>query len=59
MCGFCNLWVCVYVGFVICGCFDNCVGVLVICVLVFIAFLDLSLCIIILIFTIVRNTATE
>ena len=28
----------VYVGFVICGCTDNCVGVLVICVLVFTAF---------------------
>ena len=27
--------VCVCVGFVICGCFDNCVGVSVICVLVF------------------------
>jgi len=27
--------VCVCVGFVTCGCFDNCVGVLVICVLVF------------------------
>jgi hypothetical protein len=26
------------VGFVMCGCFDNCVGVLVICVLVFIMF---------------------
>jgi hypothetical protein len=29
--------VCVCVGFVMCGCFDNCVGVLVTCVLVFIA----------------------
>jgi hypothetical protein len=38
MCGFCNVWVCVCVGFVMCGCFDNCVGVLVICVLVFIVF---------------------
>jgi len=35
LCGFCNVWVCVCVGFVMCGCFDNCVGVLVICVLVF------------------------
>ena len=26
---------CVCVGFVMCGCFDNCVGILVICVLVF------------------------
>ena len=29
---------CVCMGFVICGCFDNCVGVLVICVLVFTVF---------------------
>jgi hypothetical protein len=35
MYGFCNVWVYVCVGFVMCGCFDNCVGVLVICVLVF------------------------
>jgi len=38
MCGFCNVWVCVCVGFVMCGCFDNCVGVLIIRVLVFIVF---------------------
>jgi hypothetical protein len=38
MYGFCNVWVCVCVGFVMCGCFDNCVGVLVICVLVFTVF---------------------
>jgi hypothetical protein len=35
MCGFCIEWVFVYVGFVMCVFFDNCVGVLVICVLVF------------------------
>ena len=35
MYGFCNVWVCVYVGFVMCGCFDDCVGVLVMCVLVY------------------------
>jgi hypothetical protein len=35
MCGLCNVWVCVCVDCVMCGCFDNCVGVLVICVLVF------------------------
>ena len=35
--GFCNLWVCVCVC--MCGYFDNCVGVLVICVLVFTVFL--------------------
>jgi hypothetical protein len=23
MCGFCNVWVCVCVGFVMCGCFGN------------------------------------
>jgi len=33
MCVFCNVWVCVCVGFVMCGCFDNCVDILVICVL--------------------------
>ena len=38
MCGFCNVWVCVCVDFVMCGRFDNCVGVLVICVLVFTVF---------------------
>jgi hypothetical protein len=44
--GFCNVWVCVCVGFVMCGCFDNCVGVLVICVLVFtVFFVLLRLCI--------------
>ena len=31
----CNVWVCVCLGFVICGCFCVCVGVLVIRVLVF------------------------
>ena len=30
MCGFCNVWVCVCMALVMCGCFDNCVGVLVI-----------------------------
>ena len=53
------MWVSVCVVYVMCGCFDNCVGVLVICVLVFIAFLYLSLSLLILIFTIVRDTATE
>ena len=38
MCGFCNVWVCVCVGFVMCGCFDNCVCVLLICVFVFTVF---------------------
>jgi hypothetical protein len=35
---FCSVWVCVCVGFVICGCFENCVGVMVTCVLVFSVF---------------------
>jgi hypothetical protein len=39
MCGFCNVRVCVCVGFVMCGYFDNCVLVLLICVLVFTVFL--------------------
>jgi len=34
MCWFCNVCVCVCVG----GCFENCVGELVICVLVFTVF---------------------
>jgi len=48
MCGFCNVWVCVCVGFVMCVCVLMCrfcnvwvcvsVGVLVMCVLVFIVF---------------------
>jgi hypothetical protein len=75
MCGFCNVWVCVCVGFgiyvCVCG-FCNvwvcvCVGVLVICVLVFTLF-----CIVCSVFlycfvyvylflfvTSVRTTATE
>jgi hypothetical protein len=36
MCGFCNVFVCM--GFVMCGYFDNCVGDLVICALVFTVF---------------------
>jgi hypothetical protein len=31
----CNVWKCVCVGIVMCGCFGNCVLVLVICALVF------------------------
>ena len=37
--GFCNVRMCVCVGFVMCGYFDNCVSVSVICVLVFTMFL--------------------
>ena len=47
MCGYCIVWVCVCVGIVICGCFDNCVGVLVLRVLVFTVFC--TVCIFILI----------
>ena len=41
------VWVCVCVGYVMCGCvrrgdFDNCMGVLVICVLVFTVFCIVS-----------------
>ena len=39
MCRFCNVWVCVCMGFLMCGCFGNCVGVSVICVLVCTVFL--------------------
>jgi len=38
MFGFCNVWLCVFVGFVMVGCCGNCMGVLVICVLVFTVF---------------------
>jgi hypothetical protein len=38
MYGLCNVWVCVCVCFVTSGCFDNCMGVLVICILVFAVF---------------------
>jgi hypothetical protein len=58
MCGFCNVWVCVCMGFVMCGCFDNCVGVLLISVLVFTVFLYSSLYVyLFLFFTSVRTTA--
>ena len=56
------MWVCVCVGFVMCGYFDNCVGVLVICVLVFTVFLCCFVYIYIYLFlfvTSVRTTATE
>jgi hypothetical protein len=38
MCGFCYVWDLLCVGFVMCGFSDNCVGVLVICVLEFAVF---------------------
>jgi hypothetical protein len=59
MCEFCNVWVCVYVGFVMCGCFDNCMGVLVIRVrVVFTVFLHCFLYIFLFV-TSVRTTATK
>ena len=43
-----------------CGCFDNCVGVLLICVLVFLAFLYCFVCVyLFLFFTSVRTILTE
>ena len=44
MCGCVYVWVCVCVGFVMCGCFGNCMDVLVICVLVFTVFCKFVLC---------------
>jgi len=58
--GFCNVWVCVCTGFVMCGCFDSCAGVLVICVLVFTVFLYCFVYVYLFLFvTSVRTTATE
>jgi len=53
MCGFVylwifNVWLCVWLGFVMSGCFDKCVGILLICVLVFTAFSVVKLCCILL-----------
>jgi hypothetical protein len=60
MYGFCNVWVCVCEGFLMCGCFDNCVGVLVICVLVFTVLLYCFVYVYLFLFvTSVRSTATE
>ena len=47
-------------GFVMCGCFDNCMGVLVICVPVFTVFLYCFIYVYLFLFvTSVRTTATE
>jgi hypothetical protein len=57
--GFCNVWMCVWVGFVMCGCCENCLGVLVICVLVFTVFLYCFVDVYLFLFvTSVRTTAT-
>jgi hypothetical protein len=59
MCGFCNVWMSVCVGFVMCGCFD-CVGVLVICVLASTVFLYWCVYVYLLFFFIIdRNTVTK
>ena len=51
---------CVYVGFVMCGCFGNGVVVLVKCVLVFIVFLYCFVYVYLFLFvTSVRTTATD
>ena len=56
----CNVWVCLCVGFIMCGCFDNCVGVMVICVLVFTVFLYCFVYVYLFLFvTSVRTTVTE
>ena len=55
-----SLFVCV--GFVICGCFDNCVAVLVMCTSIYCVFVFLYIYIYIYLFlfvTSVRTTATE
>jgi len=60
MCGVCNVWVCVCEGFVMCGYFQNFVGVLVICVLVFTVFLYCFVYLYLSLFvTIVKTTPTE
>jgi len=36
MCGFCNVWVCVFVGFVMCVCLGNmCTCILCVCIVSF------------------------
>jgi hypothetical protein len=64
---FCNVWVCVCVGFAMCGYFDNCVGVVVKCVhlnllcfcIVCTVFLYCCVYVHLLFVTSVRTTATE
>jgi len=58
--GFCNVWLCVCMGFVLYGFVDNCVGVLVIRVLVFTVSLYCFVYVYLLLFlTSVRTTAIE
>jgi hypothetical protein len=57
---FCNVWLCVCMGFAMCGCFDNYVCVLVICVLVFtVFFYCFDYLHVFLFVTSVRTSATE
>jgi len=54
------VWVCVCVNFVMCGFYENCVGVLVMCVLVFTVFLYCFVYVHVFLFvTSVRTTDTE
>ena len=58
--GFCNVWLCVCMGFVLYGFVDNCVGVLVIRVIVFTVSLYCFVYVYLLLFlTSVRTTAIE
>ena len=60
MYGVCNVWVCVCMGFVICGCSDNSAGVLLICELVFNVFWYCFFYVCLFLFvTSVRTAATE
>jgi hypothetical protein len=60
MYGFCNVWLCACVDVVMCGCSDRGVGVLVICLLVFTAFLYCLFYVNLFLFvTSVRTIATE
>jgi len=60
MYGLCNVWMCVCLGVVMCGCSEDCVGILVMCLLVFTAFLCCLFYIYLFLFvTSVRTTATE
>ena len=60
MCGFCNVWARACVGFMVCGCFEYRVDVLVISVFVFIVFFYCFGYVYLLLFVAsVRTTATE
>jgi hypothetical protein len=68
MCGVCNVWVCVCVDFLMCGCVCVCVGFVMcgcfgyMCTCIYCVFVLFRLCIFILICFVctgVRTTATE